>query len=98
MAGQDFHRLGIQHLGLGAEGFLELAVVDARVAPRHYQHGVCADAEGQRLGDAPGLNAMGLGGQGHGGGARLQFDDVDFGRLPGEEGADRFKAHGRSPG
>ncbi|MCY1444386.1 hypothetical protein D9M71_608530 [compost metagenome] len=97
VAGQFGHFLGRQHLRLAAERFLELAVVQPRIAARDYQHGAFADAQGQRLGDPPRFHAMGLGGEGNGSGAGVQFDDVDVGGLLGEEGTNRFQAHGSSP-
>lgn len=69
-------------------------VVQLRVAARHYQYGALADPQRQGLGDAPRLHAMGLGGQGDGGGAGFQLDDAQVRGFLGEEPPDGFEAHG----
>ena len=65
--------IGGEHLGLGVEGVLELAVVHADVACGNHQHRAAVHQIGERLGDARGLHVQRLGGQLHGGAGDVKF-------------------------
>jgi hypothetical protein len=93
MARRLEHLGRVEHLRLGGEAVLVLAVVEARLAPHHDQDRLAAEAQRQRLGDARRLDTVRSGGERDRRGAGRRLEDLDVGSTLGEEGSDGCQAH-----
>ena len=87
MAGRLEHLRGVEHLGLGAEAVLVLAVVEPGLAAHHDQDHVAVQAQRQGLGDPRRRDAVRRGGEPTVARARRRLEDLDVGGALGEEGA-----------
>ena len=93
MAGDLERFLRAEHARPGAELVLALAVVEPGVAAGDEQEQMLAGANRERLGDPARLDSERLRRRVDGRRAVLDLDQPEVGRMLGEPGADRFRAH-----
>ncbi|MNL37889.1 hypothetical protein D3C87_1600660 [compost metagenome] len=93
MAGQAQDVLGAEHARPTAKGGLRFLVVQPGVAARDQEEFLAIDADAERLGNLPRLDAMNRSGQLHGGGGIAGDDHLQVGCAGGKVGADGLEAH-----